>query len=412
MYYSQTGRRMMSRPAVRVARGAIAVGIAVMIATIFIVVGFKHEVTSKVVGFGSHLQVVSFDSNNTYELRAIEVSDSLLDVIRTTQGVRRAEPFVTKPALIKTADAFQGVVLKGHRLPIDIEDPLSSKPDDNFWTFFSGNLTEGTLPTAQGQVLLSASLARHLQLGVDSTFLCYFIGDNIRARRYRVSGLYETGLKEADDMFVLSDIRDLQRLQGWDSTQVSGIDIVVDDFSRLSETYDNVYMRVANRFDEQGNTMYVTNVVDRNPAIFSWLALLDTNVVVIILLMLAVAGMNIISGLIILILGSIEMIGIFKSLGASNTFLQRVFLLQGSLLISEGLLIGNAVGLALCALQYLFRIVPLDPTSYYVSYVPVSFEWGWWLLLNIATMAVSVAILIAPARLVTRISPAQIMRYE
>lgn len=394
----------MARPAIKVALAAIAVGVAVMVVTIFVVIGFKQEVRQKVVGFGSHLQIVNFDSNNTHNLRPIHISDSLLNVLNGIEGVSSAEPFVTKPGIIKTSDAFQAVVLKGHTLPRDNHH--------NFWDFFATNIVSGRLPSKSREVLISKSTARQLGLGVDSSLLCYFIQDRVQVRKYTIAGLYDTGLKEADDLFIIGDLNDAQRLQQWDSTEVSGIDIIISDFDRIEEVYDRVYMRVANRFDDADNAYYVQNIIDQNPAIFSWLELLNTNVAVIILLMLSVAGFNIISGLIILILSSIELIGVMKALGAADRFLRQIFLLEASLLIGEGVLIGNAIGLTLCVMQYYLHIIPLDPVSYYVSYVPVSFQWGWWLLLNIGTIGVSLLILIAPSRLITRISPAQIMRYE
>ena len=404
MYYSESESRRMARPAVRVALAAIAVGMAVMVTAIFVVIGFKHEVRQKVAGFGSHLQIVNFDSNNTHNLSPVIVSDSLLDVINHIEGVRFAEPFVTKPGIIKTSDTFQAIVLKGH--------PLPSTGNRRFWDFFAENIVKGSLPASPQEVILSASNARRLRLDVDSSFLCYFIQDRVRVRKYTISGLYETGLQEADDMFVIGDLKDAQRLQEWDSLHVSGVDIIIEDFDRIEEVYDRLYMRVANRFDDTGNAYYLQNIIDQNPAVFSWLDLLDTNVVVIILLMLAVAGFNIISGLIILILSSIELIGLLKALGAEDRYIRNIFLIEASILIGEGVLIGNAIGLLLCALQYWLHIVPLDPVSYYVSYVPISFEWGWWLLLNVGTIAVSLLILIAPSRIITRISPAEIMRYE
>ena len=388
MFFSESEDKQMSRPAVKVALAAIAVGIAVMIITVFVIVGFKKEVTHKLVGFGSHLQITNFDRNNTYEMQPIEASDSVLDVIRSLEGVQSVSLFATKPGIIKTNNAFQGIVVKGHELP--------TENLGDFWMFFSENIVRGELPQDGRDVLLSSSLGKILQLDVDSSFLCYFIQDNVRVRKYRVSGIYETGLTEADEQ----------------DNQVSGIDIIVKDFRKINEVYDRVYLTVANRFDDEGNAYYVQNVIDLNPAVFSWLDLLDMNVLVIVFLMLAVAGFNVISGLLIIILGNIHLIGVLKSLGASNNYLRRVFLLQAVFLISVGMLIGNGIALLLCVLQYFFHVIPLDPVTYYVSYAPISFEWGWWLLLNAGTMLVSLILLLLPSRIITTISPAQIIRYE
>lgn len=404
MFFSESGEKQMSRPAVKVAVAAIAVGIAVMVITVFVILGFKNEITRKVVGFGSHLQITNFDSNNTFEMRPIEVSDSMLDMLAGIDGVSSVSRFATKPGIIKTDGAFQGIVLKGCQLP---GDSLS-----RFWQFFGENMVRGELPHSGRDVLISAALGRKLRLDVDSLFLCYFIQDNVRVRKYRVSGIYETGLTESDELFVIGDIADVQRLNQWADNMVSGIDLTVDNFSEINEVFDRVYLKVANRFDDEGNAYYVQNIIDLNPAIFSWLELLNMNVVIIVLLMLAVAGFNIISALLVIILGNINFIGVMKALGASNNFLREVFLLQSAFLIIVGTTIGNVLALGLCALQYLTHLIPLDAATYYVSYVPVSFEWGWWLLLNVGTILVSVAVLVAPSRIITSISPSEIIRYE
>ena len=396
LYFAQEKEHRSSRPAVRVALGGIIIGVLVMIVAISVVVGFKQEITQKVAGFGSHIQVVNFDNNSTYELQPIYVSDSLLHTIKEIPNVAYVSTFASKPGIIKTDSAFQGIVFKG----------------TDYWDYFAQNIVEGTLPTATNEVLLSTELAKQLQLHVGDNLLCYFIQEDLRVRRLYIAGLYNTCMSELDKVFVLGDIALVRQLNAWKDNQVSGIEVLVDDFRQLENTTQAVYFATANRLDEDGNTLYTQNLQQLNPNIFGWLDLLDMNVVIIIVLMLCVSGFSIVTGLIILILDSIQLIGTLKALGADNQFVRRIFIYQAILLIGKGMLWGNVIGLGLCALQYFTHLIPLDAASYYVSYVPMAFPWGWWLVLNIGTLLLSWLILLAPSAIITQISPAKVMHFE
>lgn len=396
LYFSAEGNTRSSRPAVRVALGGIVIGVVVMIVAISVVVGFKQEIVQKVAGFGSHIQVVNFDNNSTYELQPIYVSDSLIQVLQSIPHVTHVSSFASKPGIIKTDSAFQGIVFKG----------------TDYWAYFTQNLTEGTLPQASNEVLISTTLARLLQLHVGDNFLCYFIQEDLRVRRLYVAGLYNTCMSELDQLFILGDIALVRQLNGWKDNQVSGIEILVEDFQYLDQTTHSVYFATANRLDDNGNALYTQNLQQLNPNIFGWLDLLDMNVLIIIVLMLAVSGFSIVTGLIILILDSVSFIGTLKALGANNLFIRRIFIYQAILLIGKGMFLGNLIGLVICALQYFTRIIPLDAASYYVSYVPMAFPWGWWILLNVGTLVVSWLILLAPSAIVTQISPAKVMHFE
>ena len=392
---NRSGRRI-ARPAVRVAIGGITMGIAVMIVTLAVVLGFKQTIRDKVIGFGGHIQVVNFDNNSTYEMQPILVTDTLLQKLRTIPGVVSASPFCTKPGIIKTADAFQGIVLKGAE---DTE-------------FFRRNLTAGRMPESPREVLLSERMCRKLRLAIDSTFYCYFVEEEMRVRKVIITGIYDTEFADYDDLFVVGDMEMIRQLNRWNASQASGVEIRINDFKRLREIADEVYFATANRMDGEGNAYYTQTIEDQNPTIFAWLRLLDMNVVVIIILMLAVSAMNIISGLIILILGSIQTIGLLKALGANNRFIRRVFLTDAAFLVMEGMLLGNLLGVAICWLQDTYHLVPLDPVSYYVSYVPIEWAWVPWLLLNLGTMALIMVILLLPASIVSNISPARVMHFE
>lgn len=404
LYFSAEEEGRHSRPAIRVALAGMVVGVMVMILTICIVVGFKQTVTQKVAGFGAHIQVVSFDNNNTYDLQPIPVSDSLLTKLGQYPHVVAAAPFVTKPGMLKTDSAFHGMVLKG----------------TDYWAFFAHNLVAGELPAEPNQVLLSRAVASELQLEVGDPVFAYFVDENdVRARRFNISGIYETGFSQFDDLFVVAPLETAQRLltvslpaEG-EEPYYSGVEILVDDTRYLDETADRIYFATVNHLDEDGyNVYYVQTLQEQNPAIFAWLDLLDMNVVVIIILMLLVAGFNIVSGLIILILDGVQLIGTLKALGATNRFIRRIFLTQAALLIGKGVLYGNLIGFALAAIQYYTHLIPLDAATYYVSYVPIAFPWGWLLALNIMTIILSLLILLLPSMIIAKISPAKVMHYE
>jgi len=398
LYFSQEGTERQSRPAIRVALAGMIVGVMVMILTICIVVGFKQTITAKVAGFGAHIQVVSFDNNNTYDLQPIEVSDSLMAKLCSYEHVVCAAPFITKPGMLKTDEAFEGIVLKG----------------TDYWDFFAQSLVEGAMPEKQNEVLVSRMIAQKMQLGVGDAVPAYFVDESdVRARKLQITGVYETGFGQYDELFVVTPLETVRRLQGYGANEYSGVEILVDDLNHLNETADKIYFATVNKLDERGvQCYYVQTLMEQNPTIFAWLDLLDMNVVVIIVLMLLVAGFAIVSGLIILILDGIQLIGTLKALGADNRFVRRVFLTQAAMLIGKGVLWGNVLGLGLAALQYWTHLIPLEAATYYVSYVPVSFAWGWIVALNILTIGLSLLILLLPSMIITKISPAKVMHFE
>ena len=396
LYFSDSGERRSSRPAVRVALGGIVIGVMVMIVTICVVVGFKQEVTQKVAGFGSHIQVVNFDNNSTYELQPIRVSDSLMTRLREIPHVQSVSTFASKPGIIKTDSAFQGIVFKG----------------TDYWSYFEQNIVAGELPKEKNDVLISNELGDLLGLDVEDNFLCYFVEEELRVRRLHITGIYNTCMSEMDRLFILGDIAVVRQLNHWQPDQASGIEILVDNLMYLDEVADRVYFATANRLDAEGNAYYTQTLQQLNPQIFAWLDLLNMNVVIIILLMLCVSGFSMVTGLIILILDSVQLIGVLKALGASDRFVRKIFIHEATLLIGKGMVWGNVLGLGLCAIQYFTHLIPLEAATYYVSYVPIAFPWGWWALLNAGTLLVSWVILLAPSAIVTKISPARVMHFE
>ena len=396
LYFSEEGKARTSRPAVRVALGGILIGVMVMIVAICVVVGFKQEIQRKVAGFGSHIQVVNFDNNATYELQPVEVSDSLLQKLRGLPYVKQVSTFASKPGILKTDSAFQGIIFKG----------------TDYWDYFAENLVSGSLPEEKNEVIISTVLANQLHLAVGDAILCYFVQEDLRVRKLYVSGLYNTCMSEMDRLFVLGDIDLVRQLNHWRASQASGIEVLVDDLRHLQEAADGVYFATAKRLDEAGNAFYTQTLEQLNPQIFGWLDLLDMNVVIIIVLMLCVSGFSIITGLIILILESITLIGTLKALGAHNRFVRRIFIYEAILLVGKGMLWGNVLGLGLVALQYFTQVIPLDASIYYVSYVPMAFPWGWLVALNIGVLLVAWVIMLAPSAIVSQISPAKVMHFE
>ena len=337
-------------------------------------------------------------------MQPIRMSDTLQNQLKAIPNVRHIQRFVTKPGIIKTENDFQGMILKGVGPEFD-------------WSFFKSNLLEGDImnlndSTPVNEAIISKSIADMMGLKLGDSFLTYFLQDQIRARKFTVKGIYSTNFADYDKLFVITDIRIAQRLNGWDQEYFSGMEILITDFNYLDGVSDQVYALAANRFDAEGNGYFIQTIRQLNPQIFSWLDLLDMNVWVILLLMLAVAGFNMISGLLILILEKTNMIGILKSYGAGNWSIRKIFLYESIFLIGKGMLWGNIIGLLICFVQYQFKIIPLDPVSYYTSTVPITFNWLYIVLLNAGTLIVSVLMLIGPSYLISKISPAAIMRYE
>lgn len=403
IHFAQGGRGV-SRPAVRIATAGMALGLAVMLVAVAVITGFKREIRDKAAGFGGHVQVSNFDNNNTYEARPIRMDTATQRRVENVPGVRHVQRVATKPGIIKTADEFQGIVLKGVGADFD-------------WAFFADNLTAGhTLDThsdtLRNEVVISEWLARRLGLDVGDTFFTYFIQENVRARRFTIAGLYSTDFTEYDRLFVLADIRHVRRLNDWDTDQFSTLEVLLDDFDRMDEAGEGVYLATANHFNDEGDAYLTRTIRQLNPQIFGWLDLLDMNVWVILALITAVAGFIMISGLLILILERTQLIGTLKALGATDWTVRRIFLYHAMMLVARGMLWGNVIGLGLCALQAWTGIVPLDPESYYTATVPVAFHWGYIVLLNAGALAASLLMMLGPSVLASRISPAAIMRYE
>jgi lipoprotein-releasing system permease protein len=382
----------------------IALGLAVMLVAISIVTGFKEEIRNKVIGFGSHIQILNYDSNVSFETSPIAANPDFLPRIKNIDGVKQIQVFGLKAGIVKTANDIQGLVIKGVGTDYD-------------WSFFDKSMLEGSsfrmkTDTISNSIVISSFLAKKLKLKTGDSFQMWFIQDTPRFRKFTISGVYETSLQEFDKTFAIVDIRHVQRLSGWEENQVSGLELMLSDFKDIDRITSEVDEIVSTTFFEDGSRLKVLNIVEKYPQIFDWLNLQDINVLVIIILMLVVAGINMISGLLIIILDRTNMIGILKALGTTNRSIRKIFLYQSSYLILKGLIWGNILGISLCLFQKYFSIIHLDPTSYYLTTVPVNINFINIFLLNAGTIIVILAFLILPSMLISRISPAESIRFK
>lgn len=378
----------------------------VMILAVAIVTGFQQEIAGKVNGFAAHLQIVNYDSNQSYQTVPIDENQPFLSALDSVSGIRHVQQFATKPGIIKAGDEIQGVVLKG----------ISNDFD---WSFFDRYKVEGErIPLDSGrtdQVWISEQISKLLKLKLGDKFRMYFLNADEkvpRIRQFSVGGIFRTGLEEFDRMFVLADLRHVQRLNNWTEDQISGFEIFVDDLDQLAPINSEVRALVLESLAADAPLLRVVNVKEKFPYIFDWLRLLDMNVWIILLLMVLVAGFNMISGLLVIILERTRMIGILKSMGAANVNIRKIFLYLSAFLVGKGLLWGNIIGVLFCLLQSYFKIIHLDPSSYYVDTVPVNLHFSHLILLNLGALAVTLLMLIGPSYLVGRISPEKTIRFE
>lgn len=405
IYKDKGDKYKVSRPAIRIATIGVAIGLAVMVVTVSVVMGFKHTIRDKVVGFGSHIQVENFLALQSTDPYPICVDDSLMRVLRSTDGVKHVERFALTQGILKTDSDFLGMTFKG------------VGPEYDF-TFIRQNLVAGDIPEFSDQsshykLLVSQMTADKLKLAVGDKVYAYFISNNdVRARRFTVSGIYQTNLTLFDQSLCFTDLYTAVRLNNWLDGQCTGAEITVADFGRLEETAANVVERVNRTPDKYGDILTSQTIDEAYPQIFSWLDLLDINVWIILALMVCVAGFTMISGLLIIILERTQMIGTLKALGARNSTVRHTFLWFAAFIIGRGLLFGNIIGIGIVLVQEYTGVVSLDPTSYYVSTAPMELNVPFIVLLNVATLLISLFVLIAPSYLISHIHPAKSMRYE
>ena len=396
----------MSKPAIRIAVAGVAIGLAVMIISVCVVLGFKHTIRDKVVGFGSHIQVANFYTLQSSAIdQPIAIGDSMMNVLKRTDGVKHVQRFAMKQGILKTDNDFLGVMFKGVGPEFDS-------------TFIHKSMVEGSIPHFSDQqntnrILISKDMASKLRVKAGDRIFAYFIGEGgVRTRRFTISGVYQTNLAQYDKTTCFCDLYTARKLNAWTDDMVTGAELTVNDFKQLGTTANDIINRVNRTQDQYGNTFSSKTIRELSPQIFSWLDLLDLNVWIILAIMTAVAVVTMISGLLIIILERTTMIGVLKALGARNSTVRHTFLWFAAFIIGKGLLIGDALALALILLQKFTGFAKLDPQTYYVDVVPVELDWTLIVALNIATMLIALFVLIAPSYLVSHIHPAKSMRYE
>lgn len=402
LFSTGKGKKRISKPAVLIAQWGVAVGLLVMILSVCIVVGFKHQVREKIVGFGQHIQVRNYEGTMEGET-PVTATDSLLRAIEAVPMVNSSHVYAGKPGLIAAGDEFDGIMLKGVAADYDL-------------SFFANYLIEGEIPTfsdtaTTGALLLSKPIADKMQVEVGDKVNIYFVQNNVKARRFTIKGLYRTNLSEMDNLMALTDIYTIRRLNGWEDDKCTGIEVSLSNYDALEVVCDSVASLIDKEAEKNYEKLYVRTVEEMNPALFAWLDILDSTVWVIMVLVLAVAGFTMISGLLILILEKSNFIGILKAIGSKDISIRRIFLYYAMFIIGKGMLWGNIMGFAIALIQYYFGIVKLDAEMYYMDIVPIEFTW-WLLPLNIAMFLLSTAMLVLPSMLISHIEPTKAIRFE
>jgi len=390
----------LSGPVIRIAIITIALGLAVMIMAVAVLVGFQTEIRNKVIGFAAHIQIDNFDANASYESTPVSIDQPFYPELEEVDGIKHIQVFALKAGIIKTEDQLQGVVLKG------------IGPDYD-WGFLKDHLTSGSIfrvddTVASGELLVSGMISRKLKLQIGDEVRMYFLSGSEsqpRGRKFTVSGIYETGLEEFDNVYVIGDLRHIQRLNNWNSDMVSGFEVFINDFKSLNKMGETVYQMI-------GYDLNAETVTDAYPQIFDWLRLMDINVVIILVLMILVAGITIVSTLLIMILERTNMIGVLKALGIRDNDLRKLFVYLTTRIIAWGLLWGNVSGIGIALLQQWTRILPLDEESYYISFVPISLNITHILLINTGTFLICLLMVLIPGYIIGRITPVKAIGFR
>lgn len=402
LYGTRKGARRISRPAVAIAQWGVAIGAAVMFASICIIVGFKHQIRDKVSGFGGHIQIMDASAGIESEI-PIEAGAELMDELATANGVKHVQCYAMKPGMVVANNEYEGIVLKGIGQDFDL-------------SFFAQHIAEGEIPPfndsiASNAIVLSRSMANKLNARIGDRINIYFLQGGIKARRMSVAAIYETHLSDMDRTIALTDIYTTRRLNDWNRRQATAIEITAEDFDKLYETRNRIDRIVARYAETNGRMLYAPTVEELYPALFGWLGMLDQTVWVILVIVLFIAGFTMVSGLLILILEKTSLIGTLKALGAGNVPIRRIFIYYACFIVGKGLVAGNIIAIVLCLIQLHMKPFALDPEMYYMDSVPIEFTW---LLLpmNIGMFVLSVAMLVLPSMLISRIEPTKAIKFE
>ena len=397
LYNTKENNNNYTRPIIRIAILAIALSVAIMILSVFILSGFKNEISNKVFGFGGHINISKFNYNQSYENDPIFLNPDIFSKIESLDFVSSIHPFATKAGIIKESDEILGVVLKG--------------VDKNYnWKFFDENLISGELPVfndtiTSKNVIISKNISNKMKLDVGDDLVMYYVQKPTRVRKFKVIGIYNTGLAEFDEVVVIGDLKHIQKLNNWQGNQVGGYEIITNNVSNI-ELFSEI-------IDENIDyNLKALDIKQKYPQIFDWLRLQDFNVLIILILMLIVGGVNMITSLLIIILEKSRLIGILKAIGATNWNIRNVFIYNSLYIIFNGLFWGNLIALTFSICQNYFDLISLDENIYFMSFVPVKIELMSLFLINIGTIIICYLILVIPSVVISKISPAKSIKFE
>ena len=395
-------------PAVHIATAGVAVGLAVMILSVCLVKGFQGEVAAKLAGFASHIEVLDLNSQTDADNHPITADAALMDVVKKTTQAETVQRVSVKIGVMKTQDDFSGIMLKGIGKEYDKKFIRSCMVEGKFPDF-------GNNADAINQIVLSRQIAEMLHLKVGDKVYVYFFTNTIKQRRFEIAGIYETHLQQFDKNFVWTDLQTINQLNDWGEEQCSLLEVKLQNFDDLEERTAKLGDAVtAYKHTHQITNLSVMSIRDnpRTRPVLSWLELLDLNVMVILVIMLCVAGVTMISGLLILILERTTTIGVLKALGASNRRIRRIFLVYAGHILVRGMVIGNVFAFLLALLQSQFHLVRLDPATYYVDAVPLAYDPVWLIGINLATLLITLLTLVLPAFIVSVVQPAKTIRFD
>lgn len=391
---------------VRISTVTVAISIAVMIIAVAVISGFKSVLTDKISGFGGHVLIMNLDGNNSLEPAPIEKNPTLEKLVREVPGFGNMNVYATKGGIVKTEEAMQGIVLKG------------VGPDYD-WSFFESNLVEGDLPqiidsARTKDIIISRSLSNLLKVGTGEKLAAIFFQSD-RAPRpdiFKISGIYDTGFEEMDLTVIPTDIRNVQRLNGWSEDMITGYEVNTTDFKQISRFAEEIYYITLEVPNNNNEILITADIQDRFPNLFDWLKAHNVNAAVIIIIMLLVSLLSMSSALLIILLERTRMIGVLKALGMKNWALQKTFIMRSGFIIVKGMIWGNIAGIGLCLVQKYTHALKLDATGYLLSEVPINLGWEWITALNAGSLAVMLILLTIPTSMVSRITPDSAIRYQ
>lgn len=418
-FFSNVGseQRRASHLTTTIATTGVAIGLIVMLLSVGIILGFKQEITKKVEGFGSHIEILDVSSLAAPDAYPVHADAQLINSLKRIPEVRGVAPIAQKMGILKTKNDYMGITLKG--IPADYDT-----------TFLANSLVEGRLPkrsaaegavatpedgvtsSASNEILLSRRQADELNLKVGDRVFAYFFEETIKMRRFKVCGIYQSNMAIFDKTFVITDLNTVRKLNHWEGDEATVIEVRLKGMDAIDQTLPQVERLCSQLNDEISHARKAFSIVDHYASIFSWLQLLDFNMMVILVLMLCVSGFTMVSGLFILILERTQTIGVLKAMGATNTKIRNVFLYFSGFIIVRGLLIGDVVAIGLLLIQQKYGLIHLDPANYYVETVPVEINLWAIVLVNVGTLVLTTLALVLPSYVVSRIQPSKAIKFE